>query len=68
MVAVDRMKLRLRRKLHGDNQAQLAERADISPGYLSLIESGQRPTVSPAVFARICDALDVEDRTELMAS
>jgi len=68
MVAIDREKIRIRRQLRGDNQAQLAERAQISPGYVSLIESGQRTTVSPAVFARICDALEVEDRTELMAA
>lgn len=68
MVAVDRTKLRRLRQLRGDNQAQFAERCKISSGYLSLIESGQRTTVSPAVFARLCDVLGVEDRAELMAS
>lgn len=67
MVSVDREELRLRRQILGDNQAQFAERCGISPGYVSLIESGQRPTVSPAVFARICDALGVKNRAELMA-
>lgn len=68
MVAIDRTELRRRRHLLGESQAQFAERAGISAGYISLIESGQRLTVSPPVFARICDALGAADRTELMAA
>jgi len=67
MVAIEKARLRLGRQLLGENQAQFAQRCGISAGYLSLIESGHRPTVSPAVFARICDALGVTDRTQLMA-
>lgn len=66
MVVIDRAELRKRRKLSGLNQAQLAERAQVSPSYISLIESGNRPTVSPATFARLCTALAVGDRNELL--
>lgn len=67
-VVVDRAQLRRRRQIKGLDQAELAVLAKVSPSYVGHIESGRRPTVSPGVFARICDALDVEDRTELMAS
>jgi transcriptional regulator with XRE-family HTH domain len=66
-VVVDRAALRLRRQLKGLDQAELAELAGVSSSYVGHIESGRRPTISPKVFVRICDALGVEDRTELMA-
>lgn len=68
MVVIERAELRRCRKLSGLNQAQLAEKAAVSPSYISLIESGKRPTVSPATFARLCEALRVGDRTKLLAS
>lgn len=65
-VRIDRKILKLRRQVSGLNLAQLGDAAGISPGYVGHLESGRRETVSPAVFVRICDALDVQDRTELM--
>lgn len=66
-VAIDRHEVRRRRHLCGLSQAQLAERAAISFAYVGHIERGQRPRVSAPVFARICDALGVQDRQELIA-
>lgn len=40
---------------------EFAARCEISWGYLSQIELGHRPTVSPPVFVRICDALGLAD-------
>lgn len=65
-VRIDRKVLKIRRQLSGLNLAQLGDAAGISPGYAGHLESGRRETVSPAVFVRICDALAVQDRTELM--
>jgi DNA-binding Xre family transcriptional regulator len=65
-VRIDRRVLKIRRQVSGLNLAQLGAAAGISAGYARHIESGRRATVSPAVFARICDALAVQDRTELM--
>ncbi len=65
-VRIDREQLRLRRQLAGLNQAELAEKARVSFSYVGHIESGRRPTVSPRVFVRLCDALDVQDRSELL--
>lgn len=58
--------VREQRKLKGHTQTALAELADISVQYLSLIEREDRKTVSPPVFARLCDALEVADRRELV--
>lgn len=60
--------VRRRRKLAGKTVVELAEGCGITFQYLSMIERGDRPTVSPAVFGRICDALGLtEDRRgELM--
>jgi transcriptional regulator with XRE-family HTH domain len=66
MVRVDRAEARRRRHLAGLTQAELAEIIGVNGSYISLIESGQRPTIGPGVFVRLCDALDVEDRTELI--
>ena len=66
-VPVDRREVRRRRQLAGLTQVQLAEKAGVSHGYIGHIERGIRPRVSPPVFARLCDALDAQDRQELMA-
>lgn len=60
--------VRRRRKLNGQTVTQLAESCGITFQYLSMIERGTRPTVSPAVFGRICDALGIaeDDRGELL--
>jgi transcriptional regulator with XRE-family HTH domain len=68
MVAVNAPELRRRRQLLGDNQAEFARRCNISAGYLSQIENEVRRTVSPGVYVRICDALGVQDRKELLAA
>jgi transcriptional regulator with XRE-family HTH domain len=68
MVRIDRRKLRTLRQASGLNQLQLAERAEISFGFLGHLERGTRQRVSPGVLSRLCDALGVQDRTELMAS
>lgn len=66
-VAVNGREIRRRRKLQGKYLADFATECGISQQYLSFIETGARKTVSPPVFARICDALHVEDRNELLA-
>lgn len=57
-VEIDGDELRRRRKLCGRTIADFAQACDISWGYLSQIERGSS-RVSPPVFARICDALDI---------
>lgn len=54
------------RKLQGYTQTSLAELAGISIQYVSLIEREDRKTVSPPVFARICDALGIQNRRDLI--
>ena len=66
-VRIDRVELRRTRKLNGLTYADLARLADISFGYVGLIERGERTSVSPPVFVRLCDALGVQDRTKLLA-
>ena len=68
MVAMDVDEMRRRRQLLGLNQADLARAAEIHRSNISRLERGHQVTVSPRMFARICDALKVEDRAELMAS
>jgi transcriptional regulator with XRE-family HTH domain len=68
MVAIERHKLRSLRQQRGLNQYQLAARAGLSFGYIGHLERGTRLRVSPRVLALLCMALDVQDRTELMAS
>ncbi len=65
-VAVDGVKLRHARKIAGLTQAGLADAAGISAVYISRIESGAL-RVTPPVYAKLCDALGVTDRTTLMA-
>jgi transcriptional regulator with XRE-family HTH domain len=68
MVAIDVDEMRRRRQLQGLNQADLAREAKIHRSNISRLERGHQATVSPRMFARICDALKVKDREELMAS
>jgi transcriptional regulator with XRE-family HTH domain len=49
------------RLLADESQGEVAKRAKISAVYLSAIETGKRPTVSRRVFARLCQALGVDD-------
>lgn len=66
-VAIDGAEIRRRRKLSGWTVTDLAARANISQQYMSFIERGDRKTVSPAVFNRICDVFGLaeEGRSEL---
>lgn len=63
---IDGAKLRERRKLAGLSVSDAALKMGISITYLSAIERGHRRTVAPATYVRICDALDVKDRSELL--
>lgn len=65
-VEIDGREVRRRRKLAGEGMTPFAARCNISAGYLTHIERGNRKTVSPPVFAAICDALGIKDRTELL--
>ncbi len=62
---VDGAKVRELRKLAGLSITTLAQRVGISGSYLSQIERGRRPTISPATYVKICEELDV-DRQVLM--
>lgn len=50
--------LRDARQRQGMNQADLAEKAELSTVYISQIESG-RKNISVDVLARLCDALNI---------
>lgn len=47
------------RKERGMSQQELAEKANVSRPYLSIIETNQNKTVSNSVMFRIADALGV---------
>lgn len=64
-VEIDGAKLRELRQLSGDTLTTFAPKCGISLQYLSQIERGQRPRVSPPAYARICVALGVS-RTALL--
>lgn len=66
MVKINRERMRRRRQVQGFSQTSLADAAKVHRTYVSLIESGKRPTIGPEVFGRICDALGIEDREELI--
>lgn len=53
----DGPEVRRRRRLQGDLQYELAAKADISPEYLSRIETGHAPNPSPRVFRQLAEAL-----------
>lgn len=55
----DGQAIRRRRQALGLSVTALAERMQCSTQYLSQIETGARKGCSPAVFARLCDALGV---------
>lgn len=65
-VEIDGAKVREMRKLHGLTLKKMALKCDISFQYLSDIERGRRPFVSPPFYARICDVLGVRDRRKLL--
>ena len=68
-IRVDGMAVRRLRLLHRHlGVAALAEELGISRDYLYKIESGQRPSVSPAMFRRLKEALNVETDVLLPAS
>ena len=67
-VPIDRHQLRQLRHLNGLTQEALAKAADVTGGYIAHLENGHRTHVSPGVFARLCDALGVTDRTKLIAT
>lgn len=58
-MVVDRRRLRALREARGLNQKDLANAASISKAYLSMLESGERRSVSPAVAARLAGALGI---------
>jgi transcriptional regulator with XRE-family HTH domain len=58
-VDINHRQLRALREERGLRQTDLAKAASISNGYLSMLESGQRRTVSPPVAARLAGALGV---------
>lgn len=65
-MAIHGADVRRRRQLLGWSTGELAAQCGISQQYVSFIERGDRERVSPGVFAKICDALGVTDRTKLI--
>lgn len=63
---IDGARLRELRKLSGLSVTDAAKKIGIAIAYLSQIERGDRRTVSPATFGRICDAMGIEDRASLL--
>lgn len=59
-VRIDGAKVRRLRKLAGQYLGPFAAKCGISLQYLSQIERGVRPFVSPPVFAAICDTLSID--------
>jgi transcriptional regulator with XRE-family HTH domain len=59
--------LRQLRKIKGLEMSDFAAAVGISHGYLSQIERGHAQTVSPTVFGRICEVLELTDRRDLLA-
>jgi len=50
------------RERQGLTQAQLAERAQLAMSYITLVESGQRVSLSPSALGRLARALGVPSR------
>lgn len=65
-VAVDGQALRRHRKLAGLSVTGLAEQVGCTPAYISILETRRERNCSPELFARIADALGVEDRSTLL--
>lgn len=60
-VEIEGRRLREVRKQRGETLHAFADRCGISFGYLGQVERGTRPTVSPPMFVRICDALGISE-------
>lgn len=58
-VTVAGSELRRLRKLSGDNLEAFATKVGVSLQYVSQIETGVRRSVSPKVFASLCDVLGI---------
>lgn len=58
---IDGAELRRRRKLQGQERADLATRVGVTPGYISHLENGHRKP-SPTVFRHLCEALGMPER------
>lgn len=72
-VLMDGEAVRRRRKDAGLSQVDLAERAEISSGYLSQIETGARPSVGPTTWKQLaaalnCSAAEIELPTRAVTS
>lgn len=58
--------LRELRKLAGLSVTELAANVGCSIAYITILETNPDRSCSPGVFARICDALHLADRTVLL--
>lgn len=65
-IEIDGARLRELRKMNGDTLVSFAPKCGLSDAYLSDLETGRRPRVSPPAFVRICDALGLADRHALV--
>lgn len=67
-VVIDGPKLKELRRARRDTLKTLAATCGISFQYLSQIERGDRPRVSPPVYSRLCTALELneDDRQTLL--
>lgn len=63
-VAVNGAAIRARRIELGENLVKFAPRVPLSFQYLSQIELGRRPRVSPRTFRLLAEALDMTDRID----
>lgn len=65
-IAVNGAAVRERRKQLGHTISAFAPLVPVSIGYLSQIERGHRPTVSPPTFKKLATALGLSDSPELI--
>lgn len=65
-VEIDGDAVRDQRKRLGKSITDMAPEASMSVGYLSQIERGRRPTVSPKYFLQLAKALGLADRPHLI--
>lgn len=63
---IDGRAMRELRILAGYTVRGLAERVGCSHPYISMLETRDDRTCSPEIFARICDALGIADRSVLL--
>jgi transcriptional regulator with XRE-family HTH domain len=66
-VEINGAAVREARKRAGMTLTMLAERVDLTVGYLSQIERGKKPTVSPPAFVRIAGALQLDNLDDIRA-